>query len=116
MPVLRHRPKPTDKDLFYLISEIDIEGKNLITFKDFLELQIREKNKITNEVDQDVLNAFVALGGNIDMSGVIETEKIESILTEIFDNTFNFNNLFKNLESNKKSSLNFCEFKNLLNK
>ena len=32
---------PTDKDLFHLISDIDIEGKSQISFDDFLRLQIK---------------------------------------------------------------------------
>ena len=107
---------PTDKDLFHLISDVDIEGKSHITFDDFLRLQIKEKNRIVNEVDQDVLNAFVALGGNADLTGNIEIDKIENILTEIFDSSLHLDMLFKNMGKQKLATLNFYEFKALLNK
>lgn len=109
---------PTDKELFTLLSEVDISGCQKITFDLFLQIIVKEKKKRDSENDQNILNAFVALGGNIDKSGTIEYDKIVNILNEVFDDyQTNFNNIFCNISTSVENvnTLTYSQFRELLN-
>jgi Ca2+-binding EF-hand superfamily protein len=109
---------PSDKELFALISEINIEGCDHINFDLFLDIIVKEKQKKDSENDQNILNAFVALGGNCDKTGTIDYNKIVNILNEVFDDyQTNFHSIFKQIDSPKDSQhcLDFSQFRELLN-
>mmetsp|Transcript_10921 Transcript_10921/g.1645 ORF Transcript_10921/g.1645 Transcript_10921/m.1645 type:complete len:81 (+) Transcript_10921:183-425(+) len=45
------------------------------------ELNLREED----EIDHDILNAFVAMGGNLDGTGFVTKKKLSDIITVIFE-------------------------------
>ena len=109
---------PTDKELFTLLSEVDVEGCQKITFELFLQIIVKEKKKRDSENDQNILNAFVALGGNVDKSGIVKYDKIVNILNEVFDDyQTNFSSIFCNISTSVENvnSLNYSQFRELLN-
>mmetsp|Transcript_32112 Transcript_32112/g.5811 ORF Transcript_32112/g.5811 Transcript_32112/m.5811 type:complete len:81 (-) Transcript_32112:115-357(-) len=53
----------------------------LLAWSFLKELNLREED----EVDNDILNAFVAMGGNADGTGVVTKKKLSDIITVIFE-------------------------------
>ena len=65
--------RPTEDELFSLISEVDSDFSGTIDFSEFLRIIEKQKEKATAHNDeQDFIDAFVACGGNEDKSGVGE--------------------------------------------
>ena len=71
---------PTDRELFNLLSEMELEDQNKISFESFLNIIVKEKLKKEKENDFDNLNTFIALGGNMDKTGQIEVKNITNVL------------------------------------
>merc|ERR1711964_201286 len=67
--------KTSDQELFRIIHELDNETTG-IEFGDFLKIIENQKKKGDEEEDEgDTIDAFVALGGNADMSGHVDATK-----------------------------------------
>lgn len=63
--------RPTEDELFSLISEVDSDFSGTIDFSEFLRIIEKQKEKATAHNDeQDFIDAFVACGGNEDKTGV----------------------------------------------
>jgi len=65
--------RPTEDELFSLISEVDSDFSGTIDFSEFLRIIEKQKEKATAHNDeQDFVDAFVACGGNEDRTGIGE--------------------------------------------
>lgn len=108
---------PTERELFNLLSEMELEDQNKISFENFLNIIVKEKIKKEKENDFDNLNTFIALGGNMDKSGEIEVKNITNVLDSIFENAPNFNMLLEKIGENEEipEYLNYKQFCTLLN-
>jgi len=59
-----------------MINEIDSTSTGTINFEDFLKAVAYYKDKMENLNDDDMKNAFVSLGGEPDLSGDVDTDKL----------------------------------------
>ena len=55
-----------------MISEVDEKNTGLIKFSDFLNIYYKQKYTNIGNDDQDLIDAFVAMGGNADTSGSVD--------------------------------------------
>jgi hypothetical protein len=65
-------------------------------------------------VDYDILNAFVAMGGDIDKSGSVRKETIVNIIKNVFGLTIDIETMFEEAGIEIDEDLNFYEFTCLL--
>jgi len=76
--------------------------------------EINQKEE-EEEMDLDILNAFVAMGGNLDGSGVIKKKTLENIIKVQFDLTVRLDEMYEQAGLDISSDdLNFYEFTCLL--
>ena len=64
---------PTDEDVFNMIREVDEDESGEIELDEFMLVVSRAKEKESKDDDNDLLAAFVAMGGNDDGSGADPT-------------------------------------------
>ncbi|OMJ73195.1 hypothetical protein SteCoe_28170 [Stentor coeruleus] len=67
-----------------------------------------------DEIDVDILNTFVAMGGNIDKSGVVKKQKLVEIIRDQFGLTIDIETMFEEAGIDVDDDLNFYDFTCLL--
>ncbi|CAD8072191.1 unnamed protein product [Paramecium sonneborni] len=107
---LKQKPHKVHK----LISEIDDGNNGRIKFKEFLGLYARLKYAGLQDDDQDMIDAFVAMGGNEDKTGNIDAEKLIRIIKNEFELTIDIEGLIKEVDTDGSGVIEFGEFKELL--
>ncbi|CAG9324804.1 unnamed protein product [Blepharisma stoltei] len=76
---------------------------------------LKELNlKDEEEVDIDIVNTFVAMGGNIDRSGVVKKQKLIDIIKVEFGLTIDIEAMFEEAGLDVEDELNFYDFTCLL--
>lgn len=68
-----------------MISEVDEKNTGLIKFSDFLNIYYKQKYANLGDDDQDLVDAFVAMGGNADQSGSVDAQLLIRIVKEEFE-------------------------------
>jgi len=103
--------RPTDANLILLSNafERSIDGK--ISSEEFL--QIFDAAALESIHDHDVVEAFVALGGNPDKSGIVDSNKIKKIVSD-FGLTVNIKELLELFDTDDSGELEFDEFVEIL--
>lgn len=66
------------------------------------------------ETDYDILNTFVAMGGNLDKSGVVKKQKLIDIIKNQFGLTIDMETMFEEAGLDIDDDLNFYDFTCLL--
>mmetsp|Transcript_121828 Transcript_121828/g.191233 ORF Transcript_121828/g.191233 Transcript_121828/m.191233 type:complete len:149 (-) Transcript_121828:51-497(-) len=102
---------PTEEELFRFMADVDEDGTGEIEFTEFLrafEKQRGGQQEVEDELD--TLDAFVALGGNVDKSGFIDTQRLIHVVKEEFGMTIKIENLIKELDKDKDQQINYQEF------
>lgn len=75
------------------------------------ELNLKDEE---DEFDLDILNTFVAMGGNIDKSGVVKKQKLVEIIRDQFGLTIDIETMFEEAGIDVDDDLNFYDFTCLL--
>ncbi|GIL60500.1 hypothetical protein Vafri_15048 [Volvox africanus] len=105
---------PSEEEMFVMISQVDEEGSRCIEFSEFVRVIQFNKALSARDADElDTLDAFAALGGNIDRTGKISIDKLKAICEE-FELTINLDRLAKDAEHEINGTLTFEEFKAVL--
>ena len=77
--------KPTEEELFQMISEVDENMSGTIDFCEFLKVIEKQKERASKFDDEgDMVDAFVACGGNADRTGIVLREKLVKIIRDDF--------------------------------
>ncbi|KAL6749536.1 dynein 18 kDa light chain, flagellar outer arm [Haematococcus lacustris] len=106
--------QPTEEELFVMIAQVDQDGSREIDFKEFIHaIQIKKAMSARPGSDQETIDAFVALGGNADMSGHISTSRLLSVVQE-FELTLNVDKLLAELDADSSAQIGYELFKQLL--
>ena len=80
-----------------------------------LSLPMHNALTITRETDEsDLIDAFVACGGNADMSGSVETKKLTKIIKDDFGLTIDIERMIDMIDKDKSGKIEYDEFKALL--
>ena len=76
---------PSDEDLFELISLVDTNMSGAIDFTEFLQVIDNQKANASREGNlTEIVNAWVAVGGETDKSGTVKTDRIISVIKDEF--------------------------------
>eukprot|EP00798_Chlamydomonas_sp_ICE-L_P010184 gene10184-8091_t len=103
---------PSDEDLFVMISQVDEDCSREIEFAEFVKaIQINKAMTEKNAVEQDTIDAFVALGGNADKTGTVKILRMKNVL-EDFELALDVMKFVSDPE--EKTGLEYEEFKTIL--
>ncbi|CEO94236.1 EF-hand domain-containing protein [Plasmodiophora brassicae] len=110
------KKKPTQEEVFGMISMVDEDMSGSIDFQEFLKVIQTQRAASTKLADDsDLVNAFVALGGAPDKSGTIDYAKLRKIIYDDFGLTFKLDEQLKQVSpDNNGGAITFNEFKDLL--
>ena len=95
----------------------EIKNTERILFADFLKIYMQRKNEISKFNDgpeMDVLDAFVAQGGNEDGGGNIDADKLIDIIKKQFEMTIDIEGQIKMIDEDGSGEIEYGEFQQLL--
>lgn len=91
------------------ITKVDL-GTALKVWSHLKELNLKDED----EVDLDIVNTFVAMGGNSDRTGVVKKQRLIDIIKNEFGLTIDIEAMFEEAGLDIESDLNFYDFTCLL--
>eukprot|EP00941_MAST-03F_sp_MAST-3F-sp1_P005894 g5894.t1 len=107
--------QPTDEEIFQMINDVDDNASGSIDFPEFLTVIERQKERAKNFDDEsDILDAFVALGGEPDKSGNVNSETLVKIIKHDFGLTINIEQLIEAIDTDNSGLIEYDEFKLLM--
>jgi Ca2+-binding EF-hand superfamily protein len=104
---------PSEFDYYKMISEIDENNTGQIKFSDFLTIYHKHKMNSSDEEDTDTKDVFVAMGGNTDGTGSVETSKLVDIIKKEFELTIDIESLINEIDKDGSGSIELGELKSL---
>ncbi|KAM3146342.1 hypothetical protein pb186bvf_001687 [Paramecium bursaria] len=105
---------PSENELYKIISEVEENNTGLIRFSDFLGVFWKFKYSNQEDDDQDTLDAFVAMGGNEDKSGHVDSKLLVKIIKQEFELTIDIESLIREIDTDNSGKIEYSEFKDLL--
>jgi len=107
--------KPTEEELFQMISEVDENMSGSIDFSEFLKVIENQKQRAENFDDEsDMIDAYVACGGRVDRKGHVKRETLVNIILKDFGLTIDIEELINKIDSDGSGEIEYEEFKTLL--
>eukprot|EP00927_Polykrikos_kofoidii_P044733 TRINITY_DN3861_c0_g1_i1.p2 TRINITY_DN3861_c0_g1~~TRINITY_DN3861_c0_g1_i1.p2 ORF type:complete len:149 (+),score=56.69 TRINITY_DN3861_c0_g1_i1:77-523(+) len=105
---------PTEEELFRFMTDVDEDGTGEIEFAEFLQAFEKQRGGAQIVEDElDTIDAFVALGGNADKSGFVDTERLIHVVMVEFGMTIKIERLIEELDKDRDKKLNYQEFASL---
>jgi len=109
--------KPTDQEITTMISEVDDNDSGSIDFSEFLQVMARQKLLAQeSSKDQDIFDAWVAVGGGADLDGCVDGELLIKIIRNEFCLNIDIEALLKEIDTSGDGQVDFEEFKALFDK
>ena len=105
----------SEQEMFKMITEIDPDNTGYINIELFKNL-IGEK-EVTRQLGSDeseLLDAFVAMGGQPDGEGSVDAAKLIKTIKEEFQMTIDIVKLIAEVDEDGSGEIEFGEFKSLL--
>lgn len=107
--------KVTEAEVFQMVNEVDENMSGQIGFAEFLKIIEIRKEKAENLDDEsDMIDAFVACGGNADKSGNVRRETLVKIIKHDFGLPIDIERLINDIDADGSGEIEFEEFKALL--
>lgn len=104
---------PSEFDYYKMISEIDENNTGMIKFNDFLTIYHKHKMNSNEEEDSDTKDVFVAMGGQPDGSGSIDTSKLVEIIKKEFELTIDIESLINEIDKDQSGEIDLRELRSL---
>jgi len=107
--------KPTEEELFQMISEVDDNMSGSIDFSEFIRVIENQKERAEKFDDEsDMIDAFIACGGNPDKGGHVKKETPVKIIKHDFGLTIDIEELINKIDTDGSGEIEYGEFKTLL--
>lgn len=111
--------RPSEEELFSMINDVDESNSGKISFYEFIKVYENHQRDSGEDNEQDlskvyIVDAFVAMGGNPDGSGSIDTNRLIQVVRDQFQMTINIEKLIEEIKDENTHSIDFDEFKSLL--
>lgn len=106
---------PTEDELFTMISEVDENMSGSIDFGEFVKVVETQKKRAENLDDEnDMVDAYIACGGNADKSGCVRRETMIQIIKYDFGLTIDIEQLCNKVDTDGSGEIEFDEFSLML--
>ena len=106
---------PTEEELFAMIAEVDDNMSGSIDFSEFLAVVESQKQQAEQlSKNNDLLDAFVACGGNPDKSGHVKRETLVKIIKHDFQLTIDLEELIDSVDTDGSGEIEYDEFRVML--
>ena len=104
----------TEDDCFRMIMDADPENIGKIQYSQFKRqvYQLNEDRQMSN--DKELLDAFVAMGGQPNGDGFINADTLIKTIKKDFEMTIDIENLILQIDEDGSGEIEFGEFKSLL--
>ena len=104
----------SDTAVFRMISDADPNNLGTIQFSNFAQI-VQEKRESEKETDDaDLLDAYVAMGGDPDGGGCVDADKLIETIKKEFEMTIDIEKLIAQVDEDGSGEIEFDEFKELL--
>ena len=105
-----------EDEVFRFLSDIDPENSGYIQYSDFKpRIMERELAKVTTGDDDDeLMDAYVAMGGDDDGGGCIDADKLIDTIKNEFGMTIDIERLIEEIDEDGSGEIEFDEFRALL--
>ena len=101
--------------MFKIITEIDPENTGYLGFHQFREkITDKEIQRLLGSDEAELLDAFVAMGGQADGEGCVDAKKLIKTIKEEFQMTIDIERLIEEVDEDGSGEIEFDEFKALL--
>ena len=99
---------------YWMIAMSDPENTGSIQFAQFKNLINEKRENERGSSEQDLLDAFVAMGGEPDGDGAIDATKLIKTIKEEFEMTIDIEKLIQEIDEDGSGQIEFGEFTQLL--
>lgn len=106
--------KVSDTQVFRMISDVDPNNTGGMSFFAFKEIVMTKREEAKGTSDADLLDAYVAMGGDQDGGGCVDAEKLIRTIKEEFEMTIDIEALIAEVDEDGSGEIEFDEFKELL--
>jgi Ca2+-binding EF-hand superfamily protein len=94
-----------------IIAEADNDMSGTIDFSEFLKIIVKERNQDRSpEIVQDLIDAFVACGGNADKSGCVKKDHLIKIIKIDFGLNIDIEQMIQEVDKDNNGEIDFLEF------
>ena len=97
-------------EAYWMIAVSDPENTGKIQFAQFKNLINDKRENERGSSEQDLLDAFVAMGGEPDGDGAINADKLIKTIKEEFEMTIDIEKLIKEIDEDGSGQIEFGEF------
>ena len=97
-----------------MIAMADPENCGGISFATFKQIIVEKRENERGTSEEDLLDAFVAMGGEPDGDGAINAEKLISTIKTEFEMTIDIEKLIEEIDEDGSGQIEFDEFTALL--
>jgi Ca2+-binding EF-hand superfamily protein len=98
-----------------IIPSLDKNGNSKVDMNEFIQALVLQKQaSLGNEKEEQLVSAYVALGGNPDKSGSISGEWLRKVIKEDFGLLIKIDEILEEADANKDGLIGFEEFAALL--
>ena len=104
----------SDTQVFRMISDVDPNNTGSMSFYAFKELVQTKREEAKGTSDADLLDAYVAMGGDQDGGGCVDAEMLIKTIKEEFEMTIDIEALIAEVDEDGSGEIEFDEFKELL--
>ena len=99
-------------EIFKLIAEVDPNNEGKIEYSDLkLRLVAREVDRMEGTDETELLDAFVAMGGQPDGEGCVDADLLIRIIKKDFGMTIDIEALIEEVDEDGSGEIEFDEFK-----
>lgn len=106
--------KVSDTAVFRMIADVDPNNTGILNFLSFKELVVTKRESERSTSDADLLDAYVAMGGDQDGGGCVDAEMLIKTIKEEFEMTIDIEALIAEVDEDGSGEIEFDEFKELL--
>ena len=106
---------PSEADVFSMIIEAEEDSTGSISFAEFLHIIEQQKLRALNvDKHSDMMDAYIACGGDEDLGGCVQRETLVHIVKEEFGLPIDIEELINRIDADGSGEIEFDEFEELL--
>lgn len=106
--------KPTEEELYKMMSEDNEDGDDGISYERFLSIIEKQKYILEEKMKPDLMDTFAALGGDSAENGYLDLAKVKDIIINKFGMTIDLDKLSSKIDTSGDMQISFDEFMEMM--